>query len=77
MMDEKLRQDIEVLKDIHTEFEANYDDSEWDLCNFHKSELYRITGMEAHDLDESNLSHYITGMERELQLKEIYDEKDQ
>ena len=74
MAQTKLKQDIERLKEIHQELEEHYFDDEWDLCDFHKDELYRITGMEEHDWDENVLAHYIDGMQRAIHLKEVYDE---
>ena len=67
-MTNKIRQDIERLKEIQKEIETHYSDDEWDLCEFHKEELYRITNLEDYDWDENNLSHYISGMQRALQI---------
>ena len=74
MAQTKLKQDIERLKEIHQELEEHYFDDEWDLCDFHKDELYRITGREEHDWDENVLAYYIDGMQRAIHLKEVYDE---
>ena len=51
MTKNNLKNDIERLKEIHKELSENYDDDEWDLCEFHKEELYRITDIEEHDWD--------------------------
>ena len=72
-MKTKLKQDIEKLKEICKELEEHCFDDTWDLCEFHKEELYRITGIEEHDWDESNLAHYIDGMQRATHLNDIYE----
>ena len=69
-----LKKDIEMLKTIHQELEDNSDDDKWDLCDFHREELWRITEFEDHDWDDCNLAHFIDGMQRALHLKEVYDE---
>ena len=71
-MKTKLLKDIEMLKQICQELENNYSDDEWDLCEFHQQELYRITGFEQHDWDDCNLAHFIDGMQRALHLHEVY-----
>ena len=65
---DKLCEDIEILKTICQELEENSEDMEWDLCNFHRVELNRITGLEDHDWDDCNLAHFIDGMQRTLKL---------
>ncbi len=69
----KLKKDIEMLKEIHQELEDNYDNFEWDLCEHHKEELSRITGLEEHNWDDGSLAHFIDGMQRALHLKEVYE----
>lgn len=61
----KLKQDIERLKEIHQELEEHCNDK-WELCDFHKDELHRITGKEEHDWDGNVLAHYIDGMQRAI-----------
>ncbi len=66
-----LNDDIKMLKDICNELEEHFFDDEWDLCDFHKDELWRITGIQEHDWDDSNLAHYIDGMQRVIHLFEV------
>lgn len=73
MAQNNLKQDIERLKEIHRELEENYFDDEWDLCQFHKDELYRITGIEENDWDNNVLGYYIDGMQRSIHLREFYE----
>lgn len=70
----KLNKDIQILGDIFKELVTHYSDNDWDLCDFHKDELYRITGIEEHDWDENNLTHYIDGMRRAIKLLRDYNE---
>lgn len=72
-MSNTIKKDIEMLKTIHQELEDNFDDDEWDLCDFHREELRRITGLEDHDWDDCNLAHFIDGMQRALHFKEVYE----
>lgn len=65
--------DINILKDICTRLEDNYFDDEWNLSEHEEDELYRITGFEEHDWDDSNLAHFIDGMQRTLHLLQVYD----
>jgi len=69
----KIEKDIYTLKLICQELENNYDNSEWDLSNYHKDELFRITGLEEHDWDESNLAHFIDGIQRAIHLIGVYN----
>ena len=74
-MNERIRKKLEVmidtLKAIHEEIEEHYFDDEWDLSDEQYDILYRITGYEEHDWDDSNLAHFIDGMERAIHLIEI------
>ena len=67
-----VKQDINILKEICEELSEHYSDDGWDLCEFHKEELYRITGLEEHHWDEDNLAHYIDGMQRAIYLREVF-----
>lgn len=69
---DNLKEDIKTLSNIWVELQDNYSDPEWDLSDFQKSELYRITGMEDHDWDDCNLGYYIEGMERAISLMKLY-----
>ena len=71
MEDLLLNKDIEMLKTICQELEDNGANDEWDLCDLHKLELFRITGFEDHDWNEDNLAHFIDGMQRALHLIEV------
>ncbi len=70
---DKLKEDVEFLKIIHQQLDENYGSHEWNLSDYNKIELERITGLESHDWEESDLAHFIDGMQRVLHLQEVYD----
>lgn len=69
---DRLQKDIEFLKGIYERLKENYDDDEWDLSEHERIELYRITNLEDHDWDDSNIAYYIDGMQRTLFLQLLY-----
>ena len=72
-MNKCLKEDIDYLKEIHRALEDNYDDEDWVLRPSEEEKLYRITGLDVHDWDESSLAHFIDGMQRAEHLLEIYE----
>ena len=73
MEKERINKDIQILKNICEQIEEHYLDDDWDLTEHEDEELYRITGIEQHDWDDSNLAHYIYGMQRAIHLIECYN----
>lgn len=68
MEEKEIKKLIDKLIEIHEMIQDNEFDTEWALPDDLDEELWKITGAEEYDWDADKLAHYISGMQRALQL---------